>query len=467
MKLRKLLILGLSLISTLSFASNENDQQSLITYSVSPVAIEQVSEEAHNIETQNPPLSPRSVSRKAFDTYLETFPNSNITINLEGITHEKFISLQRLLHGLNISHQTPTVLTEAYEHVKPLYQPSKDKFRHEFNILNLGGGGTRGLLQAMILNYFEKTSGKSTFELFDLVIGTSTGCFTVAGACFDRCQPESNSESDPISPTGPYTAEEIANLYTEEAKVIFGSYYYSSMRGMRGTQYDSAPLEKVAQKYFGDQRLGDAKIPVIFTVQDLNMARPFLYCSDSLKKQIAFDAEENKLLRDIIREVTSAPNYFDPVTTKDGKTAADCGITNNNPVLFALSEGSRIFNVGLSNLNVFSLETGFVKPKPNAFYKNLGALSWFEIISTNIFNGESQHCIAEKLIKANQQQDLLQGKGEYFRIQFDLPLDLSSLDKYEPKFFEGLKEVADTYIKQNKSQLDSYIEKLMRAKGFI
>lgn len=440
MELRKIFVLGLSLISTLSVASDELEPLSLPINSLQVVA-----------EELKPPLSPRSASRKAFKDHQEISPDDNITINLKGMSYEEFLSLQRLLHRLNISNITPKALVESYSHVKPLYQSSRD----EFNILSLGGGGTRGFIQTRILHYIEKKTGKSIHELFDLVIGTSTGCFTVAGACFDRFQPTSST-----IPTGPYTAKEISNLYTKESKVIFGSYYRLSMKGMRGTQYDSAPLEKIALEYFGNRRLADAKIPVIFTVQDLNTARPFLYDSSS-------ESLKNKSVTEIIREVTSAPNYFEPVQTTDGKTSSDCGITNNNPILFALSEGSRIFNVGLSHLNVFSLETGFVKPDPSRSYKNLGALDWFEIISTNIFNGESQHFAAERLIKAYHQQDLLQGKGEYFRLQFNLPSELYELDKYEPKFFEGLKKIADSYIEENKLQLDAYIEKLMRAKGFI
>ena len=43
------------------------------------------------------------------------------------------------------------------------------------NILSIDGGGIRGIIPAMLLAHIEHTTQKSVSELFDLVVGTSTG----------------------------------------------------------------------------------------------------------------------------------------------------------------------------------------------------------------------------------------------------------------------------------------------------
>ena len=44
-----------------------------------------------------------------------------------------------------------------------------------FAILAIDGGGIRGIIPSMVLQYIERKTGKQTHELFQLVSGTSTG----------------------------------------------------------------------------------------------------------------------------------------------------------------------------------------------------------------------------------------------------------------------------------------------------
>lgn len=465
MKLGKIFVLLFSLIPIFSVASHQNEtpilpslpEQEIITTGQSVIPLEIIE-----------PTSLHSKSKAIFLKNQEQGnPHHTITINLSDLSYEEFLSFMRFLDKSKFQPkiQIPPSYMDSYDHVKPLYQPyTPDKTRTEFNILNLSGGGTRGYLQAYVLQYITSKTGKEPHELFDFAIGTSTGCFTIAGAFFDKCIMEKTDTETPHTlESRPYTMEEITTLYTEESKVIFGKYHYTSMKGLNGTQYNSTPLKNTAKKYFGNVQLGDAKIPVIFMAQNLSTASPILYCSDEVKR----GKSTNKPLCDIIQEATSAPTYFDPVITEEGTIIADAGMTYNNPIPFGLSEGARILNVSPNNLNIFSIETGFTKPTPNSSYQNLRALDWLGIISTNIFNGTSQHIATEQMIKALQKQDLFQGEGEYLRVQFDLPAKLYQLSDYTHEFFAGLKEIADNYIAQNQKQLDAYIEKLMRAKGFL
>ena len=48
-------------------------------------------------------------------------------------------------------------------------------------ILSIDGGGIRGIIPALVLDYLEQQSNKSTSELFDLSVGTSSGGIIALG----------------------------------------------------------------------------------------------------------------------------------------------------------------------------------------------------------------------------------------------------------------------------------------------
>jgi patatin-like phospholipase/acyl hydrolase len=48
-------------------------------------------------------------------------------------------------------------------------------------ILSIDGGGIRGLIPAIILDYIETTTGKPISQLFHLITGTSTGGILALG----------------------------------------------------------------------------------------------------------------------------------------------------------------------------------------------------------------------------------------------------------------------------------------------
>ena len=57
-------------------------------------------------------------------------------------------------------------------------------------ILFLDGGGIRGLIQIEILEQLERKTGRKVIELFDWIIGTSTGGILALGlvyGMFPRC----------------------------------------------------------------------------------------------------------------------------------------------------------------------------------------------------------------------------------------------------------------------------------------
>jgi uncharacterized protein len=58
---------------------------------------------------------------------------------------------------------------------------SKTHVIPKFKILSVDGGGIRGLAAAMFLKKIEDHTGKRINELFDMIVGTSTGGIIAVG----------------------------------------------------------------------------------------------------------------------------------------------------------------------------------------------------------------------------------------------------------------------------------------------
>ena len=54
-------------------------------------------------------------------------------------------------------------------------------------VLCLDGGGIRGLIQMEVLSQLERETGKKVTELFDWIIGTSTGGIVALGLIYGKC----------------------------------------------------------------------------------------------------------------------------------------------------------------------------------------------------------------------------------------------------------------------------------------
>ena len=48
-------------------------------------------------------------------------------------------------------------------------------------VLSIDGGGIRGIIPALVIAHLERTTGKPACELFDLIVGTSTGGILALG----------------------------------------------------------------------------------------------------------------------------------------------------------------------------------------------------------------------------------------------------------------------------------------------
>lgn len=303
---------------------------------------------------------------------------------------------------------------------------------NKFKILSLDGGGIRGIFPAVILSEIEHELRERNFKEWqiyqnvDLIFGTSTG--GILGLALSIGVP----------------AEEIKNLYFNNAQMIFGG-KKKFPKWVWQSSHNRLNLENLLNDIFTKYnngnipKLKDCKVPVAVSIYDLHLGRPSVLKSNYHPR---FTRDPNLSLLRAALSTSSAPTYFDPYSAdsyEDSignsikfKYKVDGGVWANNPALIALIEGQKAFFKNLEDINLISIGTGeriFVEDKKN---KNFGLWYWLNNKRKRIIElfmqGQSQQ--AENLIS------LLQ-KG---------------IDKQEPDNFGYLR--LNTFFKSENDNID-------------
>ena len=126
--------------------------------------------------------------------------------------------------------------------------PNKDH-QKVIRILAISGGGIRGVIPLHALVYLEQKTGKPINELFDVIVGTSTGAISAL------CLTTPNEAGTPK-----YTAQQVLDMYNHESKKIFYAPWYHrilTLDGFLGPRYLSSPRNQLLAEKFGTTRLDD------------------------------------------------------------------------------------------------------------------------------------------------------------------------------------------------------------------
>lgn len=208
-------------------------------------------------------------------------------------------------------------------------------------ILSLDGGGIRGVIPAVVVQYIEEKLIENTgnpnariADFFDLIVGTSTGgilsCMYLAP----------NPTEEVIS--SKYTAEKALEFYSKKGYDIFNQSKRKSFGGLRqifnATQYKPQKIEAIFETEFGELKMNQLLKPCLITTYDIKNKRSFFFSSR--------EKPENKrsfYVKDVTRSTSAAPTYFSPAKIKNLITNKeminiDGGVFANNPSMCAYSE---------------------------------------------------------------------------------------------------------------------------------
>jgi predicted acylesterase/phospholipase RssA len=297
-------------------------------------------------------------------------------------------------------------------------------------VLAIDGGGIRGILPALFLRELEYSSNLSIGDLFDFVIGTSTGGLIALAATQPRAR----------------TANEILDIYLHHADKIFGKARSSIGQLFFGPKYKNDGLRELCKLLFGEERLSRARVPTAVTAYDIVERRPRLLSSwEAAKKQ-----DEDCFLWQAALATAAAPTYFPAVQIGD-KTLIDGGVFANNPAAIALAEARSRWND--AELVILSLGTGVSKighlPK-NA--NSWGAANWVGPLIECIFDGSSDS--VDLIVKA------LLG-DHYHRFQITLHPDLASMDSISNSSIDQLRAAGARAVAEQKDRISAASQMLL------
>jgi patatin-like phospholipase/acyl hydrolase len=316
----------------------------------------------------------------------------------------------------------------------------------KYHVLSVDGGGVRGIIPARFLKELEIRTGKEIHELFDFVVGTSTGgIIVIAAAC------KLNSDT-------------ILDLYLNGGPLIFP---YSVLRniktgyGLWAPKYDREGLDCILDKHFGDRLLSETDLPICVTSYDLEAAAPKLWSSISAASNKAKDAK----LKDIAAATSAAPTYFAPKKfyDMDGNIhhGVDGGIFLNNPQILALDEIIKnVPEAKREEILVVSMGTGNVELNWSVEkLEKAGDIGWVK-------HGR----IIEAMMSSDSDFANLQASILYpnlRRLQVDLPKELSGMDNSSRNNLSNLLQKAEEYIKNNDELFTQIVQKLLAGFNMI
>ncbi|MBX9977569.1 MAG: patatin-like phospholipase family protein, partial [Alphaproteobacteria bacterium] len=206
-----------------------------------------------------------------------------------------------------------------------------DMTKKSYNILSLDGGGIRGIGTLVLLSALEMKTGKKTYELFDMIIGTSTGGLIA------------------IMLSEGKSASAILDFYVENGPLIFqrsASKKLRSVGGLLGTKYSAKQLELIIKENIGDKKLSDSAKPI--GVTSYNVTKGEQQVLSSWDK-----THSEKISGDAARATSAAPTYFKGKEI-DGDLWVDGGVGANDPSTSAFAEAKRFFPEG-AKLRVVSI----------------------------------------------------------------------------------------------------------------
>lgn len=331
-----------------------------------------------------------------------------------------------------------------------LPKPKAIDENHVVRILCVDGGGIRGLLPLHVLKALEEQTGKPAYQLFDLMVGTSTGGIVVSSIS----TPNANGKPK-------WSAHDLIVQYENLTSEAYDSPLYHRLMtcgGLIGAKLESEKLDKLLADHYSDTQMSEMLTAVSIPCFCLKKNRPGFYNSRHIKGS----ENHNFWIADVIGGITAAPVFFRPmdirdVTGKHRELIVDAGIYANNPVLIASNIASLLYperKVTIVSLGAGD-EIGF-EDAPSE--RQWGLLNWGHELISIATKGQSM--TVDWLLQWQVKAPLLPMLG-YYRINTILKPDLNHLFISDPEKIEELNAAAIQMVRKNQKKLDELTDILL------
>ncbi|KAJ0614560.1 putative patatin-like phospholipase domain, Acyl transferase/acyl hydrolase/lysophospholipase [Helianthus annuus] len=349
----------------------------------------------------------------------------------------------------------------------PLQPPT---YGNLITILSIDGGGVRGIIPGVILDFLEtelqKLDGENArlADYFDVISGTSTGGIVTAMLTTP------NEEGRPA-----FAAKDVKEFYLEHCPKIFppDNHPFAAatnvIKALSGPKYDGQYLHEIIREKLHDRRLHEAVTNIVIPTFDIKHLQPVIFSSYQLKNIPSLDAK----ISDICIGTSAAPTYLPSHSFQnedsEGKllrefNLIDGGVVANNPTLAAISEVSKEITTGspdffpikpleYGRFLVLSLGTGsqkFQEKYDATKSSGWGVLGWLagggSTPLVDVFTQASGDMVDYHISTVFQ---ALHSAENYLRIQDDtLSGDLASMDLATEENLENLVKVGEELLKK-------------------
>jgi uncharacterized protein len=311
-------------------------------------------------------------------------------------------------------------------------------------ILSIDGGGIRGVIPATVLAEIERLTGRQTYELFDVIAGTSTGGILALGLTL------------PEGGRARYGAAALAALYSEQGDTIFPYEFLGKIRRFIGPKYPERGRRAVLEERFRDARLSTALTEVLVTAYDIAGRRPFFF-----RRADAVERPGREFrMSDAALATSAAPTYFPPVRLRDSEQGRDLvlvdgGVFANNPAMCGYVDRAE-GRAPEGDTLIVSLGTGEPQPRaiPYGRARHWGLIGWGLRLLDVIFAGVTE--TTEYELK----QILPEG---HQRFQPKLPKADEAMDA--PANVGDLVRIANALIAERRGDIEALSDLLLRRAG--
>jgi len=315
-------------------------------------------------------------------------------------------------------------------------------------ILSIDGGGMKGVIALEVLRRMEAESGKRIHELFDFMVGVSTGSIIVALLAFKKL-----------------AVADVESIYNEVGKQVFKQTYLGGITGIvkSHSYYDTAGYQRILQGFTGDlsmagtSRLDGPKVAMIGSlVSDNKGIVPYVFRNYNFPAMVTSNYRGSVRYKvwEAVRASSAAPGYFDECLMNK-KVFQDGGMSSNNSTHIAIHEAQQLWP-GEPLQSVVSIGLGKYDPLQfdyelnDAAFKGLSLSEKFNKLVWSATDTETVH---------NTLHDLLPPKN-YSRFNPHLS-EMYPLDEIRPEKTLKMTNDAKMYCRRNRDRLNKTVDILM------
>ncbi|MCL1127999.1 patatin-like phospholipase family protein [Shewanella surugensis] len=297
-------------------------------------------------------------------------------------------------------------------------------------ILSIDGGGLNGIIPIAVLQYIEENSGIRIQEIFDLMVGTSSGGIVASLIA----TPDKSGKAK-------FNLTDIQAVFHQGASKLFSASAYRDLLSLHGwiaPRYSVQKKYDLFNQYLPEMMLREALIPIAIPSFDYDNMEPIVFKSWT---------GDNYYMKDLLTASTSAISFYAPSmiyshTNKKNHELLDASLYLNSPEVVALLLAQKLYPE--KKYIMVSLGAGMVD---NDYFaesgKHWGILQWnIKFIRLMLF--------ARMKFNAHIMRHLITNKDDnvssYHR--FNITIPLGEVSGYDPS-------------KQNIDKLDGYARKII------